>query len=131
MDEVEASHEGHRSERLICLVRYEIDPQKTADFQRYAVHWIRLVRRYGGDHYGYFITREPPAETPLSFPGLGRQAPANIAVSLFGFPDVEAYRNYRRAAREDPDCLEAEDLLQRTQCVRWYERSFMRSVQDC
>ena len=34
------------------VIDYTIDPSKTADFERYAAEWIRLVEREGGVHHG-------------------------------------------------------------------------------
>jgi hypothetical protein len=38
---------------ITCVVRYVIDPAKTADFERFAARWIELVERHGGCHRGY------------------------------------------------------------------------------
>ena len=38
-------------------VRYEIDPDKIEDFERFAQAWIDLVNRHGGTHHGYFLPR--------------------------------------------------------------------------
>lgn len=129
MDRLEASSAQSRPESLTCLVRYELDPERIADFEAYARYWIRLIERHGGKHHGYFISREAPDGSKLSFPGLGREGPGNVAIALFTFPSDEAYASYRRTVRADPDCARAEDLLRRSACVRSYERNFVRAVQ--
>ena len=65
---------------------------------------LSLIERYGGIHHGYFIPRVIPDEVGMSFPGLGYDGPANVAVAMFTFPDEESYRLYREMVATDPEC---------------------------
>jgi hypothetical protein len=54
-----------------------------------------LIEHYGGIHHGYFMPRATPDGVGFSFPGLGYDGPADVAVAMFTFPDEESYRRYR------------------------------------
>jgi len=96
-------------------LRYEIDPDKLADFTEYGKAWIRLVNRLGGSHHGYFMPSEGDSDE---------------AFALFTFPSLAAYEDYRIASRTDAECIEAYELAQRTRCIRRYERRFLTPVFD-
>ena len=91
-------------------LRYEIDADKLADFAEYGRRWIRLVNRLGGTHHGYFLPSEGDSDE---------------AFALFTFPSLAAYEQYRTAATEDPECLEAYRFASETKCIRRYERRFL------
>jgi len=46
---------------LTCCIRYEIDPFKRAQFQRYARLWGEAIPRCGADLIGYFAPHEGAA----------------------------------------------------------------------
>jgi NIPSNAP len=98
---------------ITCYLRYVIDPRKLKEFEQYCRMWFPLLKKYGGQHHGYF------------FPSEGAN---NIALSLFSFPSMAAYEEYRTHSFADPDCAEAFQYLEQTQCVVSYERSFFRPV---
>ena len=114
---------------ITCFIRYTIDPNKLADFELYARTWMRLIEEYGGKHHGYFIPGNVPPSAEFSFPGIGEAGPENIAIALFSFPSVEAYKAYRRDVPLDPECEEITRLLHESQCFIKYERTFMRPVE--
>lgn len=92
-----------QSEAIVCEVRYRLDPEKLAEFEEYGRAWIRLIERFGGTHYGFFLPRAAPSDTTISFPGRGRQGDVGVAVALFGFPNDAAYRRYRTELPLDPE----------------------------
>src|SRR5690242_21288614 len=111
-----------------CVIRYEIESGKLDAFKEYARAWIALIRKHGGTHHGYFVPGEESDELPdasFSFPGLGREGPSNIAIALFSFPDVEAYKHYRRDVAEDEGCKVATARFNETKCFTGYERTFL------
>lgn len=94
-------------------LRYEIDPDKLADFEEYGRRWIRLVGRLGGNHHGYFLPSEGDSD---------------IAYALFTFPSLADYERYREEAATDPECIDAFRLAQDSKCIRRYERRFLAPV---
>ncbi len=98
---------------VTCHLRYEIDPSKLEDFERFARAWIALVNRSGGAHHGYFLPSEGASD---------------VAYALFSFPSLAAYEEYRTKFGVDPDFIAADRIREQSQCVRRYERTFLRPV---
>jgi hypothetical protein len=110
-----------------CLIRYVLDPAKTAEFEHYGRLWIKLIEKFGGTHYGYFLPGEGPA-AEFSFPGVGSTGPTNVAIALFSFPDLAAYERYRHRAAHDDEARAATAYVQETKCFLSYERSFLQPL---
>jgi NIPSNAP protein len=98
---------------ITCCVRYEIDPDKIDDFERFAQAWIGLVNRHGGTHHGYFLPSEGASD---------------IALALFSFPSFADYERYRARFGSDPEFVAADRIRDESGCVRRYERTFMRPL---
>lgn len=98
---------------ITCYITYEIDPDKLAEFEHYAKLWIPLVERFGGTHHGYYLPHESASD---------------LAVALFSFPSLAEYEVYREKSREDADCQAAFRYATDTQCIRRYDRQFLRPV---
>ena len=98
---------------VTCYLRYELDPERVADFEAYALMWVPLVERFGGTHHGYFLPHESAND---------------LAVALFSFPSLAAYETYRQESAADPECQKAYAFAQETRCIRRYERTFLRPV---
>jgi hypothetical protein len=113
---------------VTCQIRYTLDLNKLSAFETYARTWTVLVERYGGIHHGYFIPRVTPDGARMSFPELGYDGPANVAVAMFTFPDEESYRRYREMVAADPACQSAAALVRETGCFTCYERLFLEPV---
>lgn len=116
------------SQPVTCQIRYTLDLSQLSVFETYARTWISLIERYGGMHHGYFIPRENPDQVGASFPGLGFDGPADVAIAMFTFPDAESYRRYRQLVATDPECIEAAALVQKSRCFTRYERLFLQPV---
>ena len=115
--------------KLICEVRYELDPHRLDEFADYARTWVRLIRRHGGVHHGFFMPREAPAGSPMSFASLGATGPANEAVALFAFPDDDAYRRYRESVAADPEGMAANTRFADPP-FKSYRRRFLEPASD-
>jgi hypothetical protein len=100
---------------VTCHLRYEIDPGKIEDFERFGRAWIALVNRSGGRHHGYFLPSEGASD---------------IAYALFSFPSLAAYEEYRAKFGVDPDFVAADEIRERSGCVRRFERTFLRPVSE-
>ncbi|MFJ5260059.1 NIPSNAP family protein [Streptomyces sp. NPDC088387] len=94
-------------------IRYEIAPERLADFEEYGRRWISLVNRFGGTHHGYFLPSEGDSD---------------VAYAVFSFPSLADYETYRIDSATDPECQEAFELARRTGCIKRYERRFLRPV---
>ena len=114
---------------ITCFLRYTIDPDNLADFEHYAHVWMRLIEKYGGIHHGYFLPDKDAPAASFSFPGIGEEGPANIAIASFSFPSVDSYDSYRREVKNDPECHAITAHCQRTTCFTKYERTFVKAVQ--
>ncbi|GAA2736504.1 NIPSNAP family protein [Actinocorallia aurantiaca] len=98
---------------ITCVVEYQIDPAKTAAFERFARAWMQLVERHGGTHHGYFL------------PGEGA---SDEALALFSFDSLAAYEQYRTLFGSDPDFVAADRIRDESGCVIRYRRTFMRPL---
>jgi hypothetical protein len=100
---------------VTCHLRYEIDPSKMEDFERFGRAWIALVDRHGGTHHGYFLPSEGASD---------------VAYALFTFPSLAEYERFRERFGVDPDFVAADAIREASGCVRRYERTFLRPVLD-
>ena len=98
---------------ITCYLHYEVDSLKLKEFEIYAKAWIPLVEKYGGRHHGYFLPSEGPSD---------------LAVAAFSFNSMAEYEQYRLKSMQDEDCLAAFEYAKKTQCIRRYDRHFMRPV---
>jgi len=114
---------------VFCEVRYRLDPTLLEEFEEYGRAWVRLIRRHGGTHYGFFMPRAAPSDATISFPGRGTAGAEDVAVALFGFPDEESYNDYRNEVGADP---EAAPIIARfaTPPFISYERTFLSPLPE-
>lgn len=98
---------------ITCVITYVIDPAKTAEFEEYGRMWIPLVKKFGGNHHGYFLPSE---------------GANNIAKALFSFESLAAYEQYRIKSMDDSACVAAFKYAEETQCIVSYDRTFMRPL---
>lgn len=110
-----------------CVIRYMVEPDRRDELRAYAQSWIALIRKYGGEHHGYFAppTDEAVPDPSFSFPGRGVEAPSNVAYALFSFPSIEAYERYREDVKADPECVAATERFNARPWFSGYERSFL------
>ena len=98
---------------ITCVVDYVIDPSRIDPFERFALRWIELVTKHGGQHHGYFL----PAE-----------GASDRALALFSFESLAAYERYRSRFGVDPEFIAADRIRDESGCVVRYDRSFMRPL---
>ena len=70
---------------ITCHVRYEIDPDRIAAFERFARRCMELVQRSGGIHHGYFLPAEGASDIAYALfsvllPWAGRVRAVPLAV---------------------------------------------------
>jgi hypothetical protein len=118
-----------QAKAVFCEVRYRLDPDRLKEFEEYARAWVRLIERHGGVHHGFFIPRVAPDDTTISFPGIGRTGAEDVAVALYGFPDEEAYNNYRALVGLDADGAFVIERFAKPP-FKSYERIFLSPLSD-
>ena len=98
---------------VTCYLTYVIDPYKLKDFEFYAYSWIPLVKKFGGQHHGYFLPHE---------------GANNIAVALFSFETLAAYEKYRMDSFKDEQCQKLYQFATESKCIISFNRSFMNPI---
>ena len=98
---------------ITCYLRYQLAPDKLADFEAYGAMWLDLMPRFGGVHHGYFLPSEGDSD---------------VALAMFSLPSLAAYEQYRKDAATDPDVEKAVDFAKQTRRFTRYERSFFRPL---
>ena len=102
---------------ITCVVHYTIDPDQIAAFEQFARAWMRHVDEHGGTHHGYYL----PAE-----------GVSDRAESLFSFPSLAAYEQYRTLFGTHPDFIAADRIRDESgstsapSCGRSYPRDTER-----
>lgn len=99
--------------RIVCHIRYEIDPFKRAQFEDYAKTWLRVIPENGGELIGYFMPHE---------------GTNNIAHAMAGFESLAAYETYRARLRSDPGSVANFAFAEREKLILREERTFLRQV---
>lgn len=72
---------------LTCIIRYEIDPTKKAQFEHYARNWGAAIPRCGADLVGYYAPHE---------------GSSTLAYGIYNIPSLAAYEAYRTRLAADP-----------------------------
>ena len=98
---------------VTIYLRYVLNTAKLKEFEHYGKLWIPLVRKFGGQHHGYFLPSE---------------GANNVALAMFSFPSLAAYEQYRCDSMQDPECQAAFRYAEDTRCILSYERSFFRPI---
>ncbi len=98
---------------ITCVVNYTIDPGQLAAFERFALEWMRLVDKHGGQHHGYFLPSEGASDK---------------ALALFSFESLASYERYRALFGKDPEFIAADRIRDESGCVLRHERTFMRPL---
>jgi hypothetical protein len=100
--------------RVVCFIKYEIDPFKRAQFAEYSRNWLSIIPANGGDLIGYFLPHE---------------GTNNTAQALIAFDSLAAYEAYRARLRIDPKSRENFEFAQREKFILREERTFLEQVE--
>jgi len=98
---------------LTCFIRYQIDPTRRAEFERYAEAWGRIIPRCGGNLLGYFL--------PL-------EGTNDIAWGLVGFDKLAAYERYRAALKQDAEGHANFEMAKTQRFILREERTWLEDV---
>ena len=99
--------------KLICVIRYQIDPFQREGFRKHADNLIRIIPHCGGYLVGYFLPYEGTND---------------IAWGLIGFDSLAAYEAYRARLRADPEAREDAAWTQSQRIILREERNFVEVV---
>jgi len=100
--------------KVVCHIRYEIDPFQRPAFEHYARGWLSIIPACGGDLIGYFLPHEGTND---------------IAHAMIGFDSLAAYEAYRARLREDGPAKANFEFAESRRLILKEERTFLRQVE--
>jgi len=99
--------------KILCVIRYQIDPFQRDAFKKYAENWGRIIPRNGGHLVGYFLPYEGTND---------------VAWGLIAFESLAAYEGYKARLRSDPEAVENFAMAQSQRFILREERNFVETV---
>lgn len=96
---------------LTCIIRYQIDPTKKADFEKYARNWGEAIPRCGADLVGYFAPHE---------------GSSTLAYGIYHIESLAAYETYRARLAADPLGRENYTFAPREKFLLREDRTFLK-----
>jgi hypothetical protein len=99
--------------KIVCIIRYEVDPFQREAFKEYARNWSRIIPRCGGELVGYFLPWQG-----TNYVGWG----------LIAFDSLTAYEVYQRRLREDAEGRQNFEFAQARRFILKEERNFVEVV---
>ena len=99
--------------KILCVIRYQIDPFQRDGFKKYAENWGRIIPRCGGHLVGYFLPHEGTND---------------IAWGLIAFDSLASYEAYRARLKADPEGRENFATSQTKRFILREERNFVELV---
>ena len=100
--------------RIVCFIRYDIDPFQRAAFKTYAETWGTIIPRCGGRLLGYFLPHE---------------GSNHIAWGVIGFESLAAYEAYRGRLQADAAARQNFAFAQTQRFILREERTFLEAVE--
>ena len=101
--------------QITLCIRYTIDANKLADFEKYASRWPEVINRCGGKLAGYY--------GPTKLAG-----PTNFALALIEFRDLASYERYREALMKDTEAVANVTAAEAAKCIFVEDRSFLKRI---
>ena len=99
--------------KIMCVIRYQIDPFQREAFQKYAENWGRIIPRCGGHLVGYFLPYEGTND---------------VGWGLIAFDSLASYETYRARLRQDAEGRENFAIAQSKRIILREERNFVEIV---
>lgn len=100
---------------LTCVIQYQIDPTKRAQFETYARNWGQCIPRNGVELLGYFSPRE---------------GSSTLAYGIYNIPSLAEYEAYRARLAADPLGRENYEMAMRDKFILKEDRTWLARV-DC
>ncbi|MFZ0213302.1 MAG: NIPSNAP family protein [Candidatus Acidiferrales bacterium] len=101
--------------RIVCVIRYQIDPFQRDGFKKYAENWGRIIPRCGGHLVGYFLPYEGTND---------------VAWGLIAFDSLASYEHYKARLKSDPEAVENFTMALSKRMILREERNFVEIVDD-
>lgn len=98
---------------LTCVIRYQIDPTKKSQFEKYARNWGQVIPRCGADLIGYFSPHE---------------GSSTLGYGIYNISSLAAYEEYRTKLAEDPLGRENYEYAQTEKFLLGEDRTFLKLV---
>jgi NIPSNAP len=95
--------------KIVCIIRYQIDPFQREAFAEYARVWGRVIPRCGGHLVGYFLPYEGTND---------------VAWGLIAFDSLAAYEVYRARIKSDSEGRANFETAQSKKFILREERNF-------
>ena len=99
--------------KIVCVIRYQIDPFQRDAFKKYAENWGRIIPRCGGHLVGYFLPHEGTND---------------IGWGLIAFDSLASYEAYKSRLRGDAEARENFASAQAKRFILREERNFVEIV---
>lgn len=96
---------------LTCFIRYEIDPTKRAQFERYARNWGQAIPRNGAELIGYYAPHE---------------GSSTLAYGVYNIASLAEYEAYRARLADDPLGRENYEFAQSERFILREDRTFLK-----
>jgi hypothetical protein len=101
------------SMKLMCIIRYQIDPFKRDDFRKHAQNLVTVIPNAGGHLVGYFMPHEGTND---------------IAWGLILFDSLTTYEAYRARLKINADAVADAAWTEGKRCILREERNFVELV---
>jgi hypothetical protein len=98
---------------ITVFIRYQLDPFKRDDFERYARNWLKIIPKCGGELVGYWTPHE---------------GANNVAYGLISLDSLAAYETYRARLKSDAEGMANFDFAQKSRFIVSEERTFLHQV---
>ncbi len=95
---------------LTCIIRYQIDPTKRAQFEEYARRWGQCIPRNGADLIGYYAPHE---------------GSTTLAYGIYNVASLAEYEQYRARLAADPLGRENYEFAQDQKFILREDRTFL------
>jgi hypothetical protein len=99
--------------KIVCIIRYQVDPFQREAFKQYAENWGRIIPRCGGHLVGYFLPHEGTND---------------VGWGLIAFDRLAAYEAYRARLKTDSDAQANFALAEEKRFILREERNFVEVV---
>ncbi|WP_299079185.1 NIPSNAP family protein [uncultured Ruegeria sp.] len=96
---------------LTCIIRYQIDPSKKAQFKTYAQNWGQAIPRCGADLIGYFAPHE---------------GSSTLAYGIYNISSLAEYEAYRVRLSADPLGQENYAFAQKERFILREDRTWLK-----